>query len=113
MWAFFIAKLLKSVSKTLKILMIGMKVLMMIKNSITQKGKNMKFLLDRASDYKDFGIIEINSLDELKQLNDKYNSKEEWAWSDSHSIVINFSTTKDDQRQGIDGTITIYDSYIE
>ena len=73
----------------------------------------MKFRLDRASDYKDFGIIEINSLDELKQLNDKYNSKKEWAWSDSHSIVINFSTTKDDQRQGIDGTITIYDNYIE
>lgn len=73
----------------------------------------MKFRLDRASDYKDFGIIEVNSPDELKQLNSKYNNKKEWAWSDSHSIVINFNTTKDDQRQGIDGTITIYDNYIE
>lgn len=74
----------------------------------------MKFRLDRASDYKALGIIEINSLDELKQLNDKYNNKEEWAvWPDSHSIVIDFSTTKDDQRQGIDGTITIYDDYVE
>ena len=73
----------------------------------------MKFRLDRASDWKDFGIIEINSLDELKQLNDKYNNKEDYAWSDSHSILIDFSTTKDDQRQGIDGTITIYDNYIE
>ena len=74
----------------------------------------MKFKLDRASDYKDFGIIEINSLDELKQLNDKYKNEEGWAaWPFSHSIVINFSTTKDDQRQGIDGTITIYDNYIE
>ena len=73
----------------------------------------MKFRLDRASDYKDFGIIEINSLDELKQLNDKYNSKEEYAWTDCHSIVIDFSTTRDDQRQGIDGTITIYDDNIE
>lgn len=73
----------------------------------------MKFRLDRASDYKALGIIEINSLDELKQLNDKYNSKEEWAWPDSHRIVIDFSTTKDDQRLGIDGTITIYDNYVE
>lgn len=73
----------------------------------------MKFRLDRASDYKALDIIEINSLNELKQLNDKYNSKEEWAWSDSHSIIIDFSTTKDDQRQGIDGTITIYDNYVE
>lgn len=73
----------------------------------------MKFLLNRASDFKDFDVIEINSLDELKQLNDKYNSKEEWAWDDSHSIIIDFSTTKDDQRLGIDGTITIYDNYVE
>ena len=73
----------------------------------------MKFLLDRASDTKELGVIEVNSLDELKQLNDKYNNKEEGVWPDSHSIVIDFSTTKDDQRQGIDGTITIYDNYIE
>ena len=73
----------------------------------------MKFLLDRSSDFKDFGVIEVNSLEELKQLNDKYNNKEEGVWPDSHSIVINFSTTEDDQRQGIDGTITIYDDYIE
>lgn len=32
----------------------------------------MKFRLDRASDYKALDIIEINSLNELKQLNDKY-----------------------------------------
>lgn len=74
----------------------------------------MKFLLYRASDTKELGIIEINSLDELKQLNGKYNNKEEWtAWSDIHSIVIDFGTTKDEQRQGIDGTIIIYDDYIE
>ena len=73
----------------------------------------MKFFLDRASDGKDFGVVEVNSLDELKKLNDKYNTKEEYAWTDSHSIVIDFSTTEDDQRQGIDGTITIYDDYIE
>lgn len=73
----------------------------------------MKFRLDRASDFKDFDVIEVNSLEELKQLNDKYNNKEEYAWPDSHSIVIDFSTTKDGQRQGIDGTITIYDNYIE
>ena len=73
----------------------------------------MKFKLGRASDYKVFGIIEINSLDELKQLNDKYNSKEEYAWTDCHSIVIDFSTSRDGQGQGIDGTITIYDNYIE
>lgn len=73
----------------------------------------MKFRLDRASDYKDFGIIEINSLDELKQLNDKYNSKEEWAWDDSHRIVIDFNLSEEEEEQGIEGTITIYDSYIE
>lgn len=73
----------------------------------------MKFRLDRTSDFKVFGIIEINSLDELKQLNDKYNSKEEWAWSDSHSIVIDFGVSEWDKKQGIDGTITISDYYIE
>lgn len=73
----------------------------------------MKFRLDRASDYKALGIIEINSLDELKQLYDKYNSKVEWAWDDSHSIIIDFSTTKDDQRLGIDGTIIISDYWVE
>ena len=72
----------------------------------------MKFRLDRASDYKDFGIIEINSLDELKQLNGKYNGKEDWAW-DSHSIVIDFNLSEEEEEQGIDGTITIYDYYIE
>lgn len=74
----------------------------------------MKFRLERASDWANFGIIEINSLDELKQLNNKYNNKEEWAWSDSQKIVIDFEVTyKEDKEQGIDGIITIYDGYIE
>lgn len=73
----------------------------------------MKFTLERSSDYKDFGVIEINSLDELKHLNDKYNCKEAWAWSDSHSIVIDFGVSEWDKKQGIDGRITIYDNYIE
>ena len=73
----------------------------------------MKFLLNRASDYKAFGIIEINSLDELKQLNSKYNCKEDYACTDSHSIIIDFNLTKEEKEQGIDGRITIYDYYIE
>lgn len=74
----------------------------------------MKFRLERASDWANLGIIEVNSLDELKQLNSKYNNKEEWAWSDSHKIVIDFEIVyKEDKEQGIDGIITIYDDYIE
>ena len=74
----------------------------------------MKFRLGRASDWGDLGIIEINSLDELKNLNDKYNGKEEWVWSDSHKIVINFENLyEEDNEHGINGVITIYDHYIE
>ena len=73
----------------------------------------MKFLLDRASDGEEFGVIEVNSLDELKKLNDKYNTKDEYAWTDSHSIVIDFNLSEEEEEQGIDGTITIYDYYIE
>lgn len=74
----------------------------------------MKFRLERASDWENLGIIEVNSIDELKQLNSKYNNKEEWAWNDSHKIVIDFEVVyKEDKEQNIDGTITIYDNYIE
>lgn len=73
----------------------------------------MKFRLERASDWKDLGIIEVNSLDELKQLNAKYNNKEDWAWDDSQKIVIDFDAYKEDKEQGVDGIITIYDYYIE
>ena len=73
----------------------------------------MKFLLYRASDTKELGVIEVNSLDELKQLNDKYKSKKDFAWSDSRKIVIDFDVSKEDKEQGIDGRITIYDFYIE
>ena len=74
----------------------------------------MKFRLERASDWNDLGIIEINSLDELKQLNSKYNNKEDFAWSDSQKIVIDFECMyEEDEKLGIDGVITIYDSYIE
>ena len=73
----------------------------------------MKFLLNRASDLKDLGVIEVNSLDELKQLNGKYNGKEDWAWTNSHSIVIDFNLSEEEEEQGIDGTITIYDYYID
>lgn len=74
----------------------------------------MKFRLERASDWNDFGIIEVNSLDELKNLNAKYNGKEEWAWSDSQKIVIDFENIyKEDKKHGINGVITIYDQYIE
>lgn len=74
----------------------------------------MKFLLNRASEIvEDLGVIEINNLDELKQLNNKYNSKEEYAWSDSHSIIIDFDVNKEDKERGIDGRITVYDYYIE
>lgn len=71
----------------------------------------MKFLLDRASDAEELGIIEINSLNELKQLNSKYNNKE--YWSGSQKIVIDFKVTEEDKEQCIDGRITIYDNYIE
>ena len=74
----------------------------------------MKFRLEKASDWNDFGIIEVNSLDELKNLNDKYNGKEAWAWSDSHKIVIDFENLyEEDKEHGIEGVITIYDHYIE
>ena len=73
----------------------------------------MKFSLYRASKYEYIGTIEINSLNELKQLNGKYNGKEDWAWTDSHSIVIDFNLSEEEEEQGIDGTITIYDYYIE
>lgn len=72
----------------------------------------MKFSLYRASKSEYLGTIEINSLNELKQLNGKYNGKEDWAW-DSHSIVIDFNLSEEEEEQGIDGTITIYDYYIE
>lgn len=71
----------------------------------------MKFELDRASDGKELGIIEVNSLNELKQLNDKYNTKEGYAWEDSHKIVIDFDPYY--CKKGVDGIITIYDYYIE
>ena len=71
----------------------------------------MKFLLDRASDGEELGIIEINSLDELKKLNSRYNGKEDHAWSLSHSIIIDFD--KENKEKGIDGGILIYDYYIE
>ena len=74
----------------------------------------MKFRLERASDWKNFGIIEVNSIDELKQLNSKYNNKKEWAWNDSQKIVIDFEIVyKEDKEQNLDGIITIYDNYIE
>lgn len=73
----------------------------------------MKFLLNRASDLKDLGVIEVNSLNELKQLNGKYNGKEDQAWTNSHSIVIDFNISEEEEEQGIDGTITIYDYYID
>lgn len=73
----------------------------------------MKFSLYKASDYENFGTIEVNSLDELKQLNSKYNSKEGWAWTDSHSIIIDFNLTKEEEEQGVEGRITIYDYYME
>ena len=73
----------------------------------------MKFSLYRASNSEYIGTIEINSLNELKQLNDKYNGKEDWAWTDSHRIVIDFNLSEEEEEQGIDGTITIYDYYIE
>lgn len=72
----------------------------------------MKFRLERASDWANLDIIEVNSLDELKQLNDKYNNKD-CAFDDSHKIVIDFDAYKEDEEQGIDGIITIYDDYIE
>ncbi len=73
----------------------------------------MKFSLYRASKSEYIGTIEINSLNELKQLNGKYNGKEDWAWTDSHRIVIDFNLSEEEEEQGIDGTITIYDYYIE
>ena len=74
----------------------------------------MKFFLDRASDGKDFGVVEINSLEELKQLSDKYRNEEDYAWDNSHSIVIDFDAPyKEAKEQGIDGRITIYDYYVE
>ena len=74
----------------------------------------MKFRLDRASDYKDFGIIEINSLDELKQLNDKYRNEEDPAWENSQRIIIDFDVYyAEDKERGIEGIITIYDYFIE
>lgn len=73
----------------------------------------MKFLLNRASDFKNFDVIEVNSLDELKQLNSKYNCKEDYAWTNSHSIIIDFNLTKEEKEQGVDGRITIYDYYVE
>ena len=71
----------------------------------------MKFELNRASDGKELGIIEVNSLDELKQLNDKYRNKEDPAWENSQKIVISFDTYY--CGRDMDGTITIYDYYIE
>lgn len=71
----------------------------------------MKFRLDRASDGKELGIIEVNSLDELKQLNDKYNTEEGYAWADSQKIVIDFDPCY--CKKDVDGIITIYDYYIE
>ena len=73
----------------------------------------MKFSLYRASKSEYIGTIEINSLNELKQLNGKYNGKEDWAWTDSHRIVIDFNLSEEEEEQGIDGTITIYDYYVE
>ena len=73
----------------------------------------MKFSLYRASKSEYIGTIEINSLNELKQLNGKYNGKEDWAWTDSRKIVIDFNLSEEEEEQGIDGTITIYDYYVE
>lgn len=74
----------------------------------------MKFRLERASNWKDLGIIKINSLDELKLLNSKYNNKEDFAWSDSQKIVVDFGNIyEEDKEHGINGVITIYDYYIE
>lgn len=73
----------------------------------------MKFSLYRASKSEYIGTIEINSLNELKQLNGKYNGKEDWAWTDSHRIIIDFNLSEEEEEQGIDGTITIYDYYVE
>ena len=74
----------------------------------------MKFLLNRASDIKELGVIEVNSLDELKQLNDKYRNEEDPAWENSQRIVIDFDVYyAEDKERGIEGIITIYDYFIE
>lgn len=57
----------------------------------------MKFLINKASSFKYEEYIEINSLEELKNLSDKYNEE----------LVINFNFTS-----GL-GRIIIYDDYLE
>ena len=69
----------------------------------------MKFHLKRASDHnwKDIDIIEVNSLDELKELSIQYKACNETPY-DINRIIIDFDT--DDNT---DGTIIIYDDYVE
>lgn len=57
----------------------------------------MKFLLNKASSFTYEEYIEINNLEELKALSDKYNEE----------LVINFNFNKEF------GKIIIYDDYLE
>ena len=57
----------------------------------------MKFLVNKASSFTYEEYIEINNLEELKALSDKYNSE----------LVISFNFTKEF------GKIIIYDDYLE
>ena len=57
----------------------------------------MKFLVTKASDLDYEEYVEINTLEELKALSDKYNEE----------LVINFDSTRGFNQ------ITIYDDYLE
>ena len=65
----------------------------------------MKFRLTKASDWKFEEEIEINSLDDLITLQNKYKNYEgdpDYVW-DNPSLVIDFNEKE----------ITIYDNYLE
>lgn len=57
----------------------------------------MKFLVNKASNFNYEEYIEINNLEELKALSEKYNRE----------LVISFNFTKEF------GKIIIYDDYLE
>ena len=65
----------------------------------------MKFRLTKASDWKFEEEIEINSLEDLITLQNKYKNYEgdpDYVW-DNPSLVIDFNEKE----------ITIYDNYLE
>lgn len=69
----------------------------------------MTFKLRKASDWEFEETVEINTIEDLKRLQDRYRNADGGIWAGT--LIVDFHSDLSGIREV--PTITIYDSYIE